>query len=269
MKNKILRVVAIAAVVVLLMTSLSACGKEKQYPELKEKSFVNDFADVITPEDEQRMVTKATALEEKTSAQVVAVTVESLDGEAIEEYALNLGRLWGVGDAEKDNGVIVLLSKKDREIYIAVGYGLEGALPDSKTGRILDYYGIPYFEKDNFSAGVESVFSAVVNEILYVEYGEKPEENFLPADQLEIKKNQVDIGEIIISWIVLIIIVALYMLIFGRRGGLFIFGSPRFFVGGFHRNSHGGFGGGSSFGGFKGGGFGGGSFGGGGAGRKF
>ncbi|MBR3969415.1 MAG: TPM domain-containing protein [Clostridia bacterium] len=264
MKNKILRVAAVAVMLVLMATSLTACGKEKQYPEIKEKTFVNDYADVITEQDEITITNKAKQLEQKTSAQAVVVTVESLDGEPIEEYALNLGRTWGVGDKEKNNGIIVLLSKNDREIYIAVGYGLEGALPDSKTGRIIDHYGMTYFQSDNFSAGLESIYGAIVNEI-YVEYGETPEENYIPVMQLSSKKEDSEIGEIIISWVILIIIVSLYMLVFGRRGGLFIFGSPRFFTGGYHGDFSGG-----SFGGFKGGGgFGGGSFGGGGAGRKF
>ena len=264
MRNKILRVAALAAMLVLIMTSLTACGKEKQYPEIKEKTFVNDYADVITNEDEEKITNKAKQLEEKTSAQAVVVTINSLEGEPVEEYALNLGRNWGVGDKEKNNGIIVLLSKDDREIYIAVGYGLEGALPDSKTGRIIDHYGMAYLENDNFSAGIESVYGAIVNEI-YVEYGETPDENYIPVMQLSERSVDGEVGEVIISWIVLIIIVLLYMAIFGRRGGLFIFGSPRFFTGSYH----GGFGGGS-FGGFSGGGgFGGGSFGGGGAGRKF
>ena len=270
MKNRILRVAAVATMLVILVTGLAACGKEKQYPELKEKTFVNDFAGVISEADKQEITNKAIQLEEKTTAQAVVVTIESLDGEAIEDYALNLGRNWGVGDEQKDNGIIILLSKNDREIYIAVGTGLEGALPDSKTGRIIDYYGMTYFESDDFSSGIKSVYSAIANEI-YLEYGETPDENYTPVMQLAIKDDDSDIGQIIISWIVLIILIVLYMLIFGRRGGLFIFGSPRFFTGGFHGGFHGGFGG-SSFGGggFKsGGGFGGGSFSGGGAGRKF
>ena len=146
---------------------------------------------------------------------------------------------------------------------------LEEPLPDGKTGRIIDYYGMTYFESDDFSSGIKSVYSAIVNEI-YLEYGETPDENYTPVMQLAIKDDDSDIGQIIISWIVLIILIVLYMLIFGRRGGLFIFGSPRFFTGGFHGGFHGGFGGSSFGGGFKsGGGFGGGSFSGGGAGRKF
>ena len=75
---------------------------------------------------------------------MVTVTVKSLNGEEPADYALNLGRQWGVGQKDNDNGVVILLSTAERQIYIAVGGGLEGALPDSKTGRIIDDYGLSY-----------------------------------------------------------------------------------------------------------------------------
>ena len=267
MKNKFLRVAAFLLVVITII-SLSACGKEahEQFPTPTEKFFVNDFAEVLTDADADTIYKKGVALQEATTAQAIVVTVESLDGEPIEDYALEIGRQWGVGQKDKNNGVVILLSESDREIYIAVGYGLEGALPDSKTGRIIDTYGISYFASDNFSAGLANVYNAIINEI-YIEYGIQPSENYVPIELLPDAQNDTSsAGEVLISWIVLLILVAIYMSIFGRRGGLFIFGSPRFFSGGY--NHHGGGFGGSS-GGFGGFGGGGGSFGGGGSGRKF
>lgn len=266
MKSKLLRVAALLLVVVMTL-SLAACGKEsrEQYPQPTEKFFVNDFAAVLTEADANTIYTSGAALQEATTAQAVVVTVESLNGKETAEYALELGRQWGIGAEDKDNGVVILLSEGDREIYIAVGYGLEGALPDSKTGRIIDTYAIPHFSVDDFSAGITSVYNAIVNEI-YIEYGIETTPNYIPAELLpetQPHEGSASAAEVIVSWIILIGLVVLYILIFGRRGGLFIFGSPRFFGSGFHFN--GGFGGGS-FGGFKGGG---GSFGGGGAGRKF
>lgn len=256
----------IAAIFALVITlSFCGCGTDDELPQPTKEFFINDFADVITGEDEKTIYSQGVALQEKTKAQTVVVTVKSLDGEPIEEYALEIGREWGVGDEGKDNGIVILLSQEDRQIYIAVGYGLEGALPDSKTGRIIDTYAIPHLSANDFSSGITSVYNAVVNEI-YIEYGLEPAANYTPADYLpELTVETASAGEVIISWIALIGIVAVYMLVFGRRGGLFVFGAPRFFGGGFHFHGS-GFGGGSSFGGFKGGG---GSFGGGGAGRKF
>lgn len=268
MGNKFLKPATLALTLIVIVCSLCSCGKDAkdQFPTATDKFFVNDFAEVLTQTDANTIYTSGVALQEATTAQAVVVTVESLDGEPIEEYALEIGREWGVGDKEKDNGVVILLSESDREIYIAVGYGLEGALPDSKTGRIIDTYGISHFSNDNFSAGLLGIYNAIVNEI-YIEYGVQPSVNYVPMDVLsQSDEEQASAGKVALSWLVLIIIVVLYMSIFGRRGGMFIFGSPRIFGGynHYHGSSFGGSSGG--FGGFRGGG---GSFGGGGAGRKF
>lgn len=266
MKNNFLRAVLALAVSAALVFSLASCDTQdtNKYPSPTERFFVNDFAGVMTEADANTVYAKGAALNEKTSAQAVVVTVKSLDGEEAADYALSLGRQWGVGDSEKNNGIVILFSENDREIYIAVGYGLEGALPDSKTGRIIDTYGIPYFSNDDFSTGIVNIYNSVVNEI-YIEYGITPDDGYTPIaflPQTDSSNDKASISDIVFSWIALIVLVALYVAIFGRRGGLFIFGSPRFFMGNF--NGRGGSSGG--FGGFSGGG---GSFGGGGAGRKF
>lgn len=257
-----------AACAVLFAVALVGCGdKEDGYPAATEQFFVNDFADVISDEDEATIYTKGAALDDATTAQAVVVTVDSLDGEVISDYALNLGREWGIGTKEDDNGVLILLSVDDREVYIAVGYGLEGALPDSKTGRLLDNYAIDHFATNDFSAGLSAVYDAVVNEI-YIEYDMQPADGYTPINQIpEATENDGYALRVGLSWLILVVIVALYFGIFGRRHRFVYFGGPPF--GGFHGGfggsgfTRGGFGGGS---GFRGGG---GSFGGGGAGRKF
>lgn len=268
MKVYFLRSLKKAAALILatvLMLPLVSCGRKtrEQLPTPTDKFFVNDFAGVMSEADIETVYTKGAALDGATSAQAVIITVESLDGKEAADYALELGREWGVGDKDQNNGVVILLSESDREIYIAVGYGLEGALPDSKTGRIIDTYGVPYFQDDEFSAGLVSVYNAIVNEI-YVEYGIQPSEDYTPIDLLPATQDESDLGDIIVSWIVLMILVIVYMTVFAKRG-LVLFGTPRFFGGSsfYHGGS---FGSGGGSGGFKGGG---GSFGGGGAGRKF
>ena len=245
----------------LISISLCGCRESDDFIKPTKEFFVNDFAEVITAQDKQAIYSQGAALQEKTGSQAVVITVEELDGEPIEEYALEVGREWGVGDEEKDNGIVVLLSEKDREIYIAVGYGLEGALPDSKVGRIIDTYAMPKLSTNNFSGELLDVYNAIVNEI-YLEYGIETTPNYIPIENLPETQKENSASKVIISWIVLIVLVILYIIIFGGRGGLFIFGAPRFFggFGGFGGGGHGG------FGGFSGGG---GSFGGGGAGRKF
>lgn len=242
---------------------LCGCSEESGYPTATNEFYVNDFADVISPEDEQKILSNAVTLANKTTAQVVVVTVEDLGGEEPWEYALELGRNWGVGDEEKDNGVVILLSVSDREIYISVGYGLEGALPDSKTGRIIDVYGIEYLKADDFSRGLYEIQNAVVGEV-YIEYGLEAQEGYISINNVEYTAEE-DASDVFISWIVMVIIIIVLSFIFRGRGGLL------FLLGPTHHGHHrGGFGGGfgssGGFGGFRGGG---GSFGGGGAGRGF
>ena len=246
---------------VLIAVSLCGCGEGDDFIKPTEAFFVNDFADVITPEDEQIICAQGKALQEQTKAQAVIVTVNSLDGQPVEDYAYEIGNKWALGDEAEDNGIVILLSVSDREYRVEVGSGLEGALPDSKTGRIMDHYAAPKLAVDDFSGALLDVYNAVTNEI-YLEYGIETTPNYIPVENLPQKQEESSTGKVIIAWVVMIGVVALYIIFFGGRGGLFIFGAPRFF-GGF-----GGFGGGSSggFGGFSGGG---GSFGGGGASRKF
>ena len=138
----------------LITLSLCGCEEENEFPSPTESFYINDFANVISEEDENEILSRGVALNKKTTAQVVVVTVESLDGYAPADYAVGLGDQWGVGDEENDNGIVILLSTEEREIFIAVGYGLEGALPDSKTGRIIDRYGLSYLKADDFSKGL-------------------------------------------------------------------------------------------------------------------
>ncbi len=261
--KKLINIITAALAVCIFILPLSAANK---YPKPTSQFFINDFAEVIEQSAEDEIYSKGAALQEKTTAQVVVVTVDTLDGEEPADYALELGREWGVGQEEEDNGVVILLSKTERQIYIAVGYGLEGALPDSKTGRIIDIYGLDYLKNNDFSNGLLEIFKAVVNEV-YIEYGEEPEEGYTAIEDTNEETLEEYGARVLVSWVIMIAVVILFILIFGRRRrGFFWFGGP------------GGFGGGSGFGGFSGGsggsfggGFsgGGGSFGGGGAGRGF
>lgn len=231
-------------------------------PEPTNDFFVNDFASVISDEDKSELMKIGEALYSKTGAQVVVVTVDTLDGTDVSEYALELGRKWGVGDKEKNNGVVLLLAVSERKVTIQVGYGLEGRLTDGKTGRILDNYAIPYLKNDEFSMGLTETYKAIVSEV-YAEYGETPPENLNEYDSYDVSDST---AFKVIRTIILIIVIL--VLIFGRRRRRHIFFGP--FYGGFHGGGD-SFGGGSSFGGGRGGGFsgGGGSFGGGGSSRGF
>ncbi len=223
-----------------------------------EAFYVNDYAGVLTSAQESAMVSSAAALQKQTGAQVVVLTVESLEGKDIVSTALETARDWKIGDREKNNGVLILLSAGDREIRVEVGLGLEGCLPDGKTGRLIDTHAIPFYSDNDFSNGTEQLFYAVLN-VVREEYALEPIS--IPDANAENKAAQEhEYQEATVPPIVAIIaVIVMCLVVFGAsRMGFF----PIFLGFGGFRGGRGGFGGGGSFGG-------GGGFGGGGAGRKF
>ncbi len=220
-------------------------------PSPMKNTYIHDFANVISANVKEELNHYSEQLDQGTGAEIMVVTVDSLHGQEPKMYATKLIRSWGIGDKEKNNGVLILATfgqgEGNNDVVIAVGQGLEGALPDGKLGRILDNAFYPSASTGNldqaFQATYTEVFRAVAQE--YNWGGE------LPAHTTE--------GEDMPTWlIILIIIVVIIIYSFFSKGG----GGPR--SGGYP----GGFGGGrSSRGGF--GGFGGGSSAGGGASRKF
>ena len=127
--------------------------------------YVKDDANVLSEETEDYIMQTNIDLEQKTGAQIVVVTIPSLEGESIEEYANELFRAWGIGSKEKNNGLLLLCSTGDRLFRVEVGYGLEGILPDGKTGRMQDEYIIPYLKENNYDEGIRNGYSAFLQEI--------------------------------------------------------------------------------------------------------
>ena len=116
--------------------------QQVQFPDYK--GWVNDFAGMISPNDEQRIEQIADELKVKTGAELAIVTVKDMGGLEIEEYSVDLFEKWGVGEQDKDNGVMLIMAEAERKVRIEVGYGLEGILPDGLCGEILDTYVVPW-----------------------------------------------------------------------------------------------------------------------------
>jgi uncharacterized protein len=117
---------------------------------------VNDFANVIDPATEAEIDHRLDVLEQKTTAEIAVATVTSLDGMSVEEYANRLFKQWGIGQAKKDNGVLVLVAVGDRKIKLEVGYGLEGILPDGLAGEIIRDNFTPRFKANDYSGGIST-----------------------------------------------------------------------------------------------------------------
>ena len=131
------------ASIILGLFSFTAAKADPVPPKPSSISYVYDYANLLEPSDLQHIKQIAKIIDDKTRAQLVVVTVKDLDGKSLEEYSLNLFRSWGIGDKEKNNGVLLLINKKNLienrsgRIRIEVGYGLEARLTDGKTGRIM------------------------------------------------------------------------------------------------------------------------------------
>ncbi len=123
--------------------------------------YVQDYANVLSDTDKQALLSLGQELDNKTTAQLAVITIDTLDGQPIEDYALAVLRKWGIGTKEKNNGALIVVAISDRRSRIEVGYGLEGVLPDGLTGRIQDEYMLPYFKKGDYSKGIVQGYSAV------------------------------------------------------------------------------------------------------------
>jgi uncharacterized protein len=127
-------------------------------------NYVVDLAGIIDSNAEASLNSYLKELELKTSAQIIVLTITSLDGESIEDFSINLAHdQWKLGQEGKDNGLLLLVSMQDRKYRFEVGYGLEGILPDSLVGSIGRQYLVPYFKKGDFSTGILTSTLAVIN----------------------------------------------------------------------------------------------------------
>lgn len=127
--------------------------------------YINDYANLLSQETEDYILNTSVALEKETTAQVVVVTVPSLGGKSIEEYATDLFRKYGIGNKEKNNGLLLLLALDERKFRVEVGYGLEEVLPDGLTGTYQDRYIIPYLKEDKWDEGIKNGYNAFVRKL--------------------------------------------------------------------------------------------------------
>ena len=128
--------------------------------------YVNDYANILSQETEEYIVEKSKELYRVDGTQIVVVTVKNLEGQSLEEYSLDLARYFGIGSKEKNNGLLLLLALEERQSRVEVGTGLEGILPDGKTGRFQDEYMIPFFKQNDFDTGIRNGYDAFFNEIV-------------------------------------------------------------------------------------------------------
>ena len=169
--------------------------------------YLLDNAQMIEAQDRQKILAIGEDLDQRFGAQLVVVTVDTLAGEDIESYANRLFRAWGLGDAKKNNGVLLLIAKDDRKFRIEVGYGLEGAITDGFAGEVLDDMK-PKFKDGEYSAGISNAYQRLAKKI-YTEYDAAPPEELQLSDD-----EDWELIELIIT-AALFLLIGICMLFFG------------------------------------------------------
>ena len=221
---------------------------------LQPPNYVVDLAGIIDSNAEAALNSYLKELELKTSAQMVVLTITSLDGESIEEFSINLAHdQWKLGRKGKDNGLLLLVATQDKKYRFEVGYGLEAILPDSLVGSIGRQYLVPYFKKGDYSTGIFTSTLAVINVIATdagVTLGDLP--------RMEVRRGARKVGAADLSpmgklFSLLFFIAMIYFFIKNPRLAFFLLMMSM--MGGGRRS---GWSGGGGFGGGGGGGFGGG-----------
>ncbi|TAN41310.1 MAG: TPM domain-containing protein [Nitrospirae bacterium] len=125
--------------------------------------YVNDYGAMLSPGVKAQLENELSAFEKSDSTQVVILTIPSLEGEVLEQFAIKAGETWKIGQKGKDNGVIIVVSKGDRKIRIEVGRGLEGKLTDLMAGRIVDLAIKPHFKRKDYDGGLRAGVAAVID----------------------------------------------------------------------------------------------------------
>lgn len=242
----------------------------QEFPELTGR--VIDNANIIPDADEAALNAKLEALETQSQRQLVVVTLPSLQGYEISDYGYQLGREWGLGDAERNDGAILIVAPTERKVRIEVGYGLEPVLTDGLSALIIQQQILPRFRDNDYPGGIEVGADSIIKQL------QLPEAEALEiaarADQSRESSGGFPFGVLI--WIVFIVLFFVLPMLSGRGrrrgfagtvGNIILWealgAAARSASGSSSSGGFGGFsGGGGGGGGFSGGG---GSFGGGGA----
>ncbi|AYF54651.1 beta-propeller domain-containing protein, methanol dehydrogenase [Clostridium novyi] len=244
----------------LLMIMLSciipfkSANAEIKFPVATNLKYVNDYAGILDSNTKEYLVSVGNELETKTGAQCIIVIVNSIEDYDIRDYGNKLFRKWGIGQKEKNNGLLVLVSIKDKKWSVEVGRKLEGAIPDTLSNRIMNNIAVEEFKKGNYNQGLKKAYSVFVdiiakeygvtlekNETLNFKYtGNEEKRNFIPLSLLGLILIDIIFNKARVIRFILKLL--LYNSYFGGGNG----GG---FGGGSSGNDFGGFGGGDSGGG--------------------
>ncbi len=218
--------------------------------------LVTDLTQTLTEDQKAYLEKKLVLIDDSTSTQIAVILIPTVGSRELGDYATDLGRNWGVGGAEFNNGIVLLIAKDDRKLWIATGYGLEGSLPDATASHIIEDVIKPNFRGDDYFRGIDEGTDAIISAVqgTYNTPRERESEGR---------------GSMIPIIVIVLIVLFIVSRSGGGKGGSFMsrrgyrgIPGPFIFPTGGGGGGFGGGGGGGGFGGFGGGGFGGGGAGG-------
>ncbi len=255
-----MRILKIYYFLFLMILSLPIRLSAQKFPTTV--GYVNDFANVIPAQYREKITAICLELKQKTGSEIADVTMTTIGDEDYRDYANRLFEAWGIGQRGKDNGILIFNTIKERKLWVEVGYGLEGALPDALVGRILDRYVFPNLKNGDYGKG-HFMAVAVIAQAIAKEYGVELSGE-IGRQYIPRKERSRGIGGIF----TFLIIIFLIIITRGRILPWLFLGSMMGGRGGGRHDDWGGFSGGGGFGGGFGG-FSGGMSGGGGAGGGY
>jgi uncharacterized protein len=247
-----------------LLFLVSAAAYAEKTDQLKPQGYVSDFAGVLSPSGKAQITALCGEVEQKTHAQIAVVTVKTLEGQPIEDFANTLFEKWGIGPKKSGSGVLILLVAEDRKNRIEVGYGLEPILPDGKVGSFLRE-AVPLLRDNDYDGALLLVTRRVADVIAadrgVTLSGSAPS----PARRPPPQDNGWSIGQILLLLFIIFVVYSIMKRSGGGGSGRFTpGGGSGWWIGPVIGSTMGG-----GRGGWGGGGFGGGGFGGGGGGGGF
>jgi len=198
-----------------LVAFIAAPATAQSFPELTGR--VVDQADIIPADQEAQLVAALEALETQSQRQLVIATVNSLEGYEIADYGYQLGRAWGIGDAKRNDGALLLVAPNERRVRIEAGYGVEGYLTDALSALIIQNQILPRFREGDFPGGITAGAAAIIAQLqLPPEEAARVAQQAGAQQQTQTQKGGFPVGALVVL-IVLFVFFVLPLIRGGRR----------------------------------------------------
>ena len=208
-KKRIIFCITLLMVLTTLMSMLTGCTTSEKIPipTIEKDVYIYDEDNIIDDDVEENLNKMLVELEEKTEVECAVISVDSLLDRSIEDYANNLFNTLGIGKKGEDNGILLLFSRSDEKVRLEIGRGLEGCLNDSKCGRILDDYFVPYRENDEYTEATKLTVNAVLK-VLCEEYDITI--TGLNTESIQIEEpDELTLGQ----WVIIIVIIIILLIV--------------------------------------------------------